>query len=103
MKGEPAMASYVTLINFTERGLKDIKDTCKRAAEFKAHGKKHGIEVKEQWWCLGAYDGLILFDAPDDETATAAMLSLSSRDTVRTQTLRSFSATEMNKVLEKVK
>jgi uncharacterized protein with GYD domain len=96
------MATYVTLINFTEPGAKDIKDTGKRAAEFKAHAKKHGVEVKEQLWCMGAYDGLIIFDAPDDETATAAMMSLSSRENVRTQTLRSFTASEMNKVLGKV-
>ena len=96
------MATYVTLINFTERGAKDIKDTCKRAAEFKSHAKKHGIEVKEQLWCLGAFDGLIIFDAPDDETATGAMMSLSSREYVRTQTLRSFTASEMGKIVGKV-
>jgi uncharacterized protein with GYD domain len=96
------MATYVTLLKFTQRGVKDIKDTCKRAAELKSHAKKHGIEVKEQYWCMGAYDGVIIFDAPDDETATAAMLSLSSREYVTTQTLRSFTAAEMSKILGKV-
>jgi uncharacterized protein with GYD domain len=96
------MATYLTLIKFTERGVKDIKDTCKRAADFKAHAKKHGIEVKEQYWCMGAYDGLIVFDAPDDETATSAMLSLSSRENVTTQTLRSFTAAEMSKIVGKI-
>jgi uncharacterized protein with GYD domain len=96
------MATYLTLIKFTERGVKDIKDTCKRGAEFKAHAKKHGIEVKEEYWCMGAYDGLLIFEAPNDETATAAMLSLSSRQNVTTQTLRSFSAAEMSKTLEKI-
>jgi len=96
------MATYVTLLKFTERGAKDIKDTCKRAVDLKTHAKKHGIEVKEQYWCLGAYDGLILFDSPDDETATAAMLSLSSREYVTTQTLRSFTAGEMSKILGKI-
>ncbi len=96
------MATFVALIKFTERGVKEIKDTCKRAAEFKGHAQKHGIEVKDQYWCLGAYDGLIIFDAPDEETATAAMLSLSSREHITTQTLRSFTATEMNKVLGRI-
>jgi uncharacterized protein with GYD domain len=96
------MATYLTLLKFTERGEKDMKDTCKRAADFKTHGKKHGIEVKEQFWCMGVYDGFIVFDAPDDETATAAMLSLSLRESVTTQTLRSFNATEMNKIVEKI-
>jgi uncharacterized protein with GYD domain len=96
------MAIYVTLLKFTERAVKEIKDTGKRAADLKTHAKKHGIEIKEQYWCLGAYDGLILFDAPDDETATAAMLSLSSRGYVTTQTMRSFTAAEMSKIVGKV-
>src|SRR5262245_10709173 len=96
------MATYVTLIKLTERAVKEIKDSCKRAAEFKGHAKKHGIEVKEQYWCTGPYDGVIIFEAPDDETASAAMLSLSSRGYVTTQTLRSFTATEMGKILGRV-
>jgi uncharacterized protein with GYD domain len=96
------MATYVTLLKFTERAVKEIKDTGKRAADLKTHAKKHGIEIKEQYWCLGAYDGLVLFDAPDDETATAAMLSLSSRGYVTTQTLRSFTAADMSKIVGKV-
>jgi uncharacterized protein with GYD domain len=95
------MATYVTLIKFTEKGLKNVKDTCKRAADFKASAKKLGLEVKEQLWCMGAFDGVIIFDAPDDETATAGMLSLSSLDNVTTQTLRSFTAPEMGKLVGK--
>jgi uncharacterized protein with GYD domain len=96
------MATYVTLLKFTAKGVKDIIDTSQRAAELKTHSKKHGIEVKEQYWCMGAYDGVIIFDAPDDETATAAMLSLSSRENVTTQTLRSFTSADMSKILGKV-
>jgi uncharacterized protein with GYD domain len=96
------MATYVTLLKLTERGIHDAKDTTKRAAELKNHAKKHGIEIREQLWCLGAYDGVLLFDAPDDETATAAMLSLSSRGFVSTQTLRAFTAAEMGKIVGKV-
>ena len=96
------MASYITLIKFTERGAKHVKDSCKRAADFKASAKKLGIEVKEQLWCLGAWDGLITFDAPSDEAATVGMLSLCSQDNVVTQTMRAFSAAEMAKILEKV-
>ena len=96
------MATYLTLLKFTGLGIKEIKDTCKRATDFKAHAKKHGIEVKEIYWSLGGYDGFILFNAPDDETATAAILSLSSREHVTTQTLRSFSAAEMSTIVGKI-
>jgi uncharacterized protein with GYD domain len=100
--GEIAMATYLTLLKFTGRGEKNLKETGKRAADFKAHAKKHGIEVKEQFWCMGAYDGFIVFDAPDDETAAAAMLSLDSRENVTTQTMRSFDSAEMSKIVEKI-
>jgi uncharacterized protein with GYD domain len=96
------MATYVSLIKFTEKGVKSVKDTCKRAAEFKASAKKLGVEVKEQYWCLGAYDGVLIFDAPDDDTATAGMLSLCALDNVTTQTLRTFSSTDMSKMVGKV-
>jgi uncharacterized protein with GYD domain len=97
------MATYVTLLKFTEKATGHIKDTGKRAADFRDHAKKHGIEVHEQYWCMGPYDGLIIFNAPDDETATAAMLSLGSRGHVSTQTCRSFTAAEMDKIVAKVK
>jgi|SRR6516162_4320145 uncharacterized protein with GYD domain len=96
------MATYVSLWKFTEQGVKKCKDTCKRGADFKTSAKKLGIDVKEEYWCMGAYDGVLIFDAPDDETATAALLSLGSLNNVTTQTLRSFTATEMNKILTKV-
>jgi uncharacterized protein with GYD domain len=92
------MPSYVTLLKYTERGAKHVKETCKRAADFKINAKKLGIEVKEQYWCMGAWDGIIAFDAPNDEVATAGMLSLSSLDNVTTQTLRVLSAVEMTKI-----
>jgi uncharacterized protein with GYD domain len=96
------MATYVTLLKFTEQGVKKVKDTCKRGADFKASAKKLGVEVKEQYWCMGAYDGVVVFEAPDDDTATVAMLALSSSDSVTTQTLRSYTAAEMGKILAKL-
>lgn len=93
------MASYVTLIKFTEKGAKHIKDTCKRAADFRSQSKKLGIEVKEQLWCMGKWDGFITFDAPSDDVASAAMLFLGSQENVTTLTLRSFSAAEMAKIV----
>jgi uncharacterized protein with GYD domain len=96
------MATYVTLLKFTGRGVKDVKDTCQRAADLRTHAKKHNIEVKGQYWCLGPYDGLILFEAADDETATAAVLSLGSRQNVTTQTARAFTEAEMGRILGRV-
>jgi uncharacterized protein with GYD domain len=95
------MATYVSLVRFTEKGAQECKNTCKRAADFTATAKKLGIEIKETYWCLGAYDGLLIFSAPDDDTATAGALSLSSQGYVTTQTLRTFTAAEMTKIIGK--
>jgi uncharacterized protein with GYD domain len=93
------MATYVTTMQFTEQGIKAIQDTCKRAAAFKAAAQKMGVKVSEVYWTQGAFDGLILFEAPDDQAATAAMLHLASLGNVRTATARAFSAAEMEKIL----
>ena len=93
------MATFFTTLHFTEQGIKAIQDTCDRATAFKAAAKKVGVKVSGIYWTLGAFDGVIIFDAPDEETATAAMLHLSSQGKVRTQTARAFDATEMQKIL----
>jgi uncharacterized protein with GYD domain len=96
------MPTYVTTIQFTEQGVKGLGDTCKRAAAFKAAAKKMGVKVSATYWTLGAFDGVIVFQAPDEETATAAMLHLGAQGNVRTQTARAFDAAEMEKILAQV-
>lgn len=96
------MATYVTTLKFTDQGEKKIQKTTKRAASFKATAKKMGVKVVEQYWTLGAFDGLLIYEAPDDETATALMLHLGSLDNVHTSTMRAFVASEMESVLAKL-
>ncbi len=93
------MATFITTLHFTEQGVKAVKDTCNRAAAFQATAQKMGVKVTGQYWTLGAFDGVIVFEAPDEATATAAMLHLSSLGNMRTQTARAFDATEMQKIL----
>lgn len=94
------MATFITTIQFTENGIFAIQDSPKRAAAFKTAAKKMGVKVTGQYWTLGAFDGVILFEAPDDETATAAMLQLAALGNVKTSTSRALNASEMAKVLE---
>jgi len=96
------MATYVSLVNFTEKGLHEVKDTVKRAEAFKALAKKLGANVKEIVWTQGAYDLVTIIDAPDAATASALMLSVSKLGNVRGQTLHGFTAAEMEKIIDKV-
>ena len=61
-----------------------------------------GAKVTSVFWTLGAYDGLVIFEAPDEETATALMLHVGSQGNVQTATSRAFNAAEMDQVLAKL-
>ncbi len=93
------MFNFITTIRFTPQGTQAIKDTCKRADAFKAAAKKMGAKITGIYWTLGPFDGVILFQAKDGETATALMLQLSSLGNVQTTTARAFDAGEMQKIV----
>ncbi|HKB42538.1 MAG TPA: GYD domain-containing protein [Gemmataceae bacterium] len=93
------MATFITTMHFTEQGIKVVRDTCDRAALFKATAKKMGVKVTGQYWTLGAFDGVIVCEAPDEATATAALLHLGTLGNIRTQTARAFDAAEIQKIL----
>ena len=97
------MASYIALLQFTEQGVRNIKDTTKRAAATSEMASKLGVKVVDIFWTLGSYDIVMALEAPDDETLTAFTLKLSSLGNVKTQTLRAFRAKEMDAVLNRVK
>lgn len=96
------MASFILLAHFTEQGIKNVKDSPKRADAFRQSAKKHGATVKEIFWTLGQYDLVAILDAPDDVTVTALGMSLGTLGNVRTQTLRAFSEAEMAAILGKM-
>jgi uncharacterized protein with GYD domain len=96
------MATFLSTIKFTEQGIKNVRDTTRRAAAFKSAAKKLGVKVANIYWTLGPADGVIVYDAPDDETATALMLQLASLGNVQTQTARAFQAAEMDEILAKL-
>ena len=93
---------FTTLINFTEHGVKNVAETIGRAETFREHAKKSGIEISEMLWLSGRYDGLLVFEAPDVETAAASMLKLASDGNVKTETLPSFNAAQMQEVITRM-
>lgn len=97
------MATYIMLSNFTDQGIRTVKETTKRADAVRDTAKKFGVKVKEIYWTLGRFDVVGLFDAPDDSAVTALALALGSAGNVRTQVLRAFDRDEMKKVLGKLK
>ena len=96
------MPTYIALVNFTEQGIRNIKQTTDRAKALSAAAAKLGVKVKETYWTMGAYDAVLVVDAPNDEAITALALSAGSLGNIRTQTMRAYSADEMNKILAKL-
>lgn len=96
------MAYYVLLTNFTEQGIKTVKDTQKRAEAFKAMAKAKGVTIHTLLWTLGQHDVVVVAEADDDLTATAMSLSASALGNVRTQTLRAFDTDDMTKIMAKM-
>ena len=97
------MPTYVLLGNFTEQGIRTIKDTPKRLDAVKKIAKQLGVTVTQQYWTLGQYDIVAVLEAPDDAAITAFGLGVGKIGNVRTQTLRAYDAQDMKAILGKVK
>jgi uncharacterized protein with GYD domain len=96
------MVRYVTLLTFTDQGIKNVKQTVDRARAFKATVEKFKGSVKEIYWTQGRYDVVATLEVPDEESGMALLLSLGSLGNVRTETLRAFSSDEMGRIIGKM-
>jgi len=97
------MASYVCLIQFRDQGIRNVQDTVKRGDAAMAEAEKMGMKIVEEYWTMGAYDAVVIMEAPDDETMSAFILKVGSLGNVKTQTLRAFRRNEMEAILAKIK
>jgi uncharacterized protein with GYD domain len=95
------MPRYVTLINWTEQGITGFKDTVDRYEAAQQQFEELGVQFVDVYWTLGEHDIVSVIEAPDDESVTAALLSLGSAGNVRTKTMRAFSRDEMRGVIDK--
>jgi uncharacterized protein with GYD domain len=95
------MPTYISLINWTEKGIGNYKDTLDRSKAAEDAAVALGGSFKEIYWTVGPYDVVSIAEFPDDETATAFLLKLGSQGSIRTTTMRAFSSDEMARVLEK--
>ncbi|MFE7927722.1 GYD domain-containing protein [Streptomyces sp. NPDC057456] len=95
------MPAYVTLLNWTDQGIRNYKDTAKRGEAFAAAAQKLGGKILSLYWTVGSYDLVAVVEAPDDETVTAVLLQLGGVGNVRTTTLRAFGPEEMQRIIAK--
>ena len=93
------MATYITLANYTDQGIRAIKEAPSRVDAAKEVAKSFGGELKEFYLTMGAYDIVSISEAPDDETAAKIALTLGSAGNVRTITLRAFTEAEFGEIV----
>jgi uncharacterized protein with GYD domain len=96
------MAHYVVLVNWTDQGVGQVKDTVQRAEQVKQMIEQAGGRMHTLLWTMGRYDLVAVVEAPDDETASAITLRSAGMGTTRTETLRAFTAEEMSAILGKL-
>jgi uncharacterized protein with GYD domain len=95
------VATFITLISWTDQGIKNFRESGKRADAFAELVQKNGGSVKGVYWTLGEYDIVAIVEAPDSETATAALLQLGAVGSVRTTTLEAFDRDAFDRIVAK--
>ncbi len=93
------MATYISLLKFTQQGIKNIKQGPERLDAAKQAFKAAGAEIKDFYLTMGQYDAIVVSEAPDDETTAKIALSIGALGNVQTETFPAFSESEYKKIV----
>ena len=93
------MSTYISLINYTEQGIRKIKESPRRLNVVKKLAKKLGGELKEFYLTIGDIDIVVVYDMPDDATAAQFLLTIGSTGAIRSKTLTAFSEDQYRKII----
>lgn len=96
------MPTYIVLGNFTDQGIRSIRDSLKREDAFRKQCDKVGARVKDVYRTMGRHDLTAIVDVPDDVTLTSLLYSVGALGNVRTETLRAFTRQETEEALAKM-
>ena len=96
------MARYIALIDWTDQGVQNAKDSVKRVSQAREAFQKQGVTIEQIYWTLGSHDLVAVLNAPDGETFAAVSLQLAMGGNVRTTTLRAFDEGEFGAILAKI-
>jgi len=96
------MATYVSLINWTDQGIKTYRDTTARAEAANGLAARFGGRIASIWWTIGPYDLVAVTEFPDDESATAFSLALGAAGNIRTTTMRAFGAADVSAIIARI-
>ena len=90
------------LVNWTDQGIRNVKGTVERTDDVAKLAEKHGGRLVNSYWTVGPYDLVGIAEAPDDESASAFALELSSVGNVRTTTMRAYDRDQMSGIIQRL-
>ncbi len=96
------MPTYISLINWTDQGIRSCNATVERANSAKQLARRFGGEITATYWTVGPYDIVTVAEFPDEESGTAFLYAVGSGGSIRSTTLRAFSAEETTAILGKL-
>jgi len=96
------MPTYVSLFNWTDQGIRNVRDTVQRYERSQEQQDKHGVSLQQIYWTVGPYDIVVIAEAPDEESITAFLLELASAGNLRTTTLRAYDREEMSGIIQRL-
>ena len=91
------------LLNWTDQGIKNVKDTIKRAESFKSYLEKRGGTLTDLFYTFGQYDLVVTAELPSDEIAMSVSLGTGALGNVRVTTLKAFGLDETRRIVDKLK
>ncbi len=97
------MPTYIGLYNYTEQGIKNVKESPARLDAAKTLATDLGGELKAFYLTIGVYDLVAIVEVPDDEAAAKFALTLSAGGNVRGQTLKAFEETDYRRIISELK
>ena len=95
------MPRYISLLRFTEKGAREVKNSTTRALDFDKVAERAGVRVEAQYWMFGAYDGILILSSDTAEAALRCLTDLTAAGNVRTETMRAFDAGEFSQLTGK--
>jgi uncharacterized protein with GYD domain len=97
------MPKYIGLFKWTPQGIQNVENTVTLAEELPTALEKAGGRLVGTWWTHGPYDIVAVVEWPDDESASAFMLSVALAGNVRSETMRAYTAEEMPRIVQKLR
>ena len=93
------MATFIALLDYTDQGVKNLRESPQRADAFNEYAEKAGVQIIGQYWTIGSHDGVLILEAPSDEVAASVLLHLGASGNVRTTTLRAYEWAEAQELI----